>query len=111
MLLNRFMAFALSGFVFLAIPVVAQHQHTDYPIQPVPFTHVHVNDEFWAPKILVNATVTIPHTLEKSREQGRIDNFLRAAGKMEGDKLSQFTFDDTDIYKVIEGASYAMQVQ
>ncbi|WP_227006195.1 glycoside hydrolase family 127 protein [Rufibacter latericius] len=111
MFINRFMAVALTGFVFLAKPGVAQHQHNDYPIQPVPFTHVHVHDEFWAPKMKVNATVTIPHTLEKSREQGRIDNFLRAAGKMEGDKLSQFTFDDTDIYKVIEGASYAMQVQ
>lgn len=42
---------------------------------------------------------------------GRVDNFLRAANLLEGDKLTQFTFDDTDIYKVIEGASYAMQIQ
>jgi len=86
-------------------------QHKDYPIQPVPFTHVHVHDNFWAPKMEVNARVTIPTTLAKSKEHGRIDNFLRAANLKEGDQLTQFTFDDTDIYKVIEGASYAMQIQ
>jgi len=34
-----------------------------------------------------------------------------AAHEVEGGTLSQFTFDDTDVYKVIEGASYAMQVK
>lgn len=83
----------------------------DYPIQPVAFTQVKVNDNFWAPKIKVNADVTIPYTLEQCRKTGRVDNFLRAAGKLPGDKLTEFTFDDTDIYKVIEGASYSLQVQ
>lgn len=83
----------------------------DYPIQPVAFTQVKVDDNFWAPKIKVNADVTIPYTLEQCRKTGRVDNFLRAAGKLSGDKLTEFTFDDTDIYKVIEGASYGLQVQ
>lgn len=83
----------------------------DYPIQPVAFTQVKVDDNFWAPKIKVNADVTIPYTLEQCRKTGRVDNFLRAAGKLPGDKLTEFTFDDTDIYKVIEGASYGLQVQ
>ena len=86
-------------------------QQKDYPIQPVAFTHVHVNDEFWAPKMKVNAEVTIPYTLQQSKKDGRIDNFLRAAKAIPGDKMSAFTFDDTDIYKVIEGASYAMQMK
>jgi len=92
------------------INAVAQ-QKKDYPIQPVAFTHVHVNDKFWAPKMEVNARVTIPYTLQKCEENGRIDNFLMAAHEIEDVKLSQFTFDDTDVYKVIEGASYAMQVK
>ncbi len=93
----------------LAIPASAQNK--DYPIQPVPFTQVHVHDKFWAPKMEVNVNTTIPYTLQKCEQNGRVDNFLRAAGKLSGDKLSEFTFDDTDIYKVIEGASYAMQVK
>lgn len=93
-----------------ALPLSAQ-QHTDYPIQPVDFTHVHMTDNFWAPKIKINATVTIPYTLEQCRKNGRMDNFLRAAGKMPADKYTEYPFDDTDIYKVIEGASYGLQVQ
>lgn len=92
----------------LTLPAVAQH--SDYPIQPVDFTHVHLTDHFWAPKIEVNANVTIPYTLEQCRKTGRMDNFLRAAGKLPGTKYTEFTFDDTDLYKVIEGASYGLQV-
>lgn len=83
----------------------------DYPIQPVAFTHVHVSDSFWAPKIRVNADVTIPYTLEQCRKTGRIDNFKRAAHTIPGDKMTEYTFDDTDLYKVIEGASYGLQVK
>lgn len=82
----------------------------DYPIQPVAFTHVHVTDDFWQPKLKVNAEVSIPYVLEQCKKTGRIDNFLMAAGKIKKGKLTQFTFDDTDLYKVIEGASYSLQV-
>ncbi len=104
---SRFLTIVASVAMFNA---VAQ-QKKDYPIQPVAFTHVHVNDKFWAPKMEVNARVTIPYTLQKCEENGRIDNFLMAAHEIQDVKLSQFTFDDTDVYKVIEGASYAMQVK
>ncbi len=86
-------------------------QNKDYPIQPVPFTSVHVNDNFWEPKMKINAEVTIPFVLAQCKANGRVDNFLRAAKLLGGDKMSEYPFDDTDIYKVIEGASYAMQVQ
>ncbi|OLY94414.1 hypothetical protein SAMN05444008_10113 [Cnuella takakiae] len=91
--------------------LVQAQQHADYPIQPVDFTRVHVHDHFWMPKMELNANVTIPYVLDKVKTTGRIDNFLRAAKKIPGDKLTTFTFDDTDIYKVIEGASYALQVK
>jgi hypothetical protein len=89
----------------------ATAQQGDYPIQPVPFTHVHVDDQFWKPRIELNANVTIPYVLQKCRETGRVDNFLKAAGKMPVGSITEFPFDDTDIYKVIEGASYALQVK
>ncbi|HEV8287252.1 MAG TPA: beta-L-arabinofuranosidase domain-containing protein [Chitinophagaceae bacterium] len=86
-------------------------QHSDYPIQPVAFTQVHVNDNFWAPKMDLNVRVTIPYVLQKCRETGRIDNFLKAAGKMPVGRITEYPFDDTDIYKLIEGASYSLQVK
>ncbi|WP_167443301.1 glycoside hydrolase family 127 protein [Mucilaginibacter endophyticus] len=91
----------------LVSPLLAQQK--DYPIQPVAFTSVHVNDNFWQPKMEVNAKVTIPYVLAQCKANGRVDNFLRAAKKLDGDKLSEFPFDDTDVYKAIEGASYSMQ--
>lgn len=88
----------------------------DYPILPVPFTAVHLNDEFWAPRIETNRKVSIPTAFEQCERTGRIENFVRAAKVLRGETLTDkhappFPFDDTDPYKVIEGASYALTVR
>lgn len=94
---------------FAARPDALATPARDYPIQPVPFTQVRVVDHFWAPKIDVNREVTIPYVLRMCREHGRIANFV-AAAQHSGAKLSVYPFDDTDLYKAIEGASYGLQV-
>lgn len=99
-----------AGVALLAVQVTGQKK-ADYPIQPVAFTQVKLNDIFWEPKIRVNAEVSIPYTLAQCKKTGRIDNFLKAAGKLPGNSYTEFTFDDTDLYKVIEGASYSLQVK
>ena len=86
-------------------------QNKDYPIQPVTFNHVQVHDEFWAPRIAINQQITIPYVLQKCRETGRIDNFLKAASKKAPTDITEYPFDDTDVFKVIEGVSYALQVK
>jgi len=96
-------------------PLIAQTLPRDYPVRPVPFTAVHVNDQFWAPKIETNRKVTIPFAFGKDEETGRVDNFIRAAKALRGEpfedhKYPPYPFDDTDVYKVIEGASYALSV-
>jgi len=82
----------------------------DYPIQPVPFNKVDLNDEFWAPRIRLNHTLTIPYAFEQSEQTGRIKNFEVAAGWEEGSFCSIYPFDDSDVYKIIEGASYSLQM-
>ena len=77
-------------------------------IKEVPFTQVHLNDVFWAPRIEVNRTVSIPSAFRECEKSGRFDNFALAAGLIEGEHKGDFSFDDTDPYKVIEGASYAL---
>lgn len=84
---------------------------TDYPVQPVPFTQVRFEDEFWAPRLETNRTVTIPHVFAKCEETGRIDNFAIAGGLMEGEQRGAYPFDDTDVYKTIEGASYSLMLR
>ncbi len=106
--INRYCITGL--FIIVANHLLHAQVKNDYPIQPVAFTQVKVMDNFWAPKIKVNADITIPYTLEQCRKTGRIDNFLVAAGRKKADKLTEYTFDDTDVYKIIEGASYGLQV-
>jgi hypothetical protein len=82
----------------------------DYPVQPVPFTAVRFSDAFWRPRIDVNHTVTIPFAFEKCEETKRVYHFERAAAVLRGAPLEDksppgYPFDDTDVYKVIEGAS------
>lgn len=86
-------------------------QQADYPIQPVPFTQVQVMDNFWKPKIRINKEVSIPYTFSQCQRTGRMDNFLRASGVMPVDTMTAFPFDDTDLYKTIEGASYSLQTE
>jgi DUF1680 family protein len=83
----------------------------DYPFQPVPFTDVHFTDRFWAPRMETNRSVTIPHAFRKCEENGRMDNFAVAGGLMEGEQKGIYPFDDTDVYKTLEGASYALMLQ
>src|SRR5438874_12027439 len=111
-----FFCFTLLAAFSLPVPSQTSRTHPeaaapkrDYPIEPVPFTQVHVDDSFWAPKIETNRKVSIPTAFDQCERSGRIENFVRAAEVLRGLNLKDkhyppFPFDDTDPYKVIEGA-------
>lgn len=85
-----------------------------YPISPVQFTSVKVNDAFWGQRLKASREVTIPLAFSKCEETGRYENFVKAAQQMHSDKnlgfeVKGYSFDDTDVYKTIEGASYVLQ--
>lgn len=92
----------LAGLTVSAAPV-----SPDYPIKPVPLTAVRITDRFWAPKIEINRTVTIPHIMRQNEATGRVDNFLKAAHTVPG-QYKGHRYDDTDVYKVLEAASYSL---
>ena len=100
-----------AGLLILTAIVYAAPSQNDYPIAPVTFERVQFEDSFFGSRIETNRTVTIPYAFEKSEETGRIDNF-RVAGKIkEGTSFcSSFPFDDSDVYKIIEGAAYSLTV-
>jgi len=81
----------------------------DYPIKPVPFTSVKLTDNFWAPRIKRNASITIPIAFGYCESTGRVKNFEIAAGRDTGKFQTIYPFDDSDVYKIIEGASYSLQ--
>lgn len=81
------------------------------PVFEVPFTDVHLTDNFWSPRIEVNRTVSIPSAFKQCEINGRFDNFALAGGLIKGEHKGDFPFDDTDPYKIIEGASYSLAVK
>jgi DUF1680 family protein len=87
----------------------------DYLVQPVPFTAVKLTDAFWAPRIEINRTATVPVAFEQCERTNRVDLFERAAQVLRGEEPAHrnppgYPFDDSDVYKVIEGAAYTLSV-
>lgn len=97
----------ITGMMLLVSITITTAQQKDYPIQGVPFTDVTLSDMFWWNRIKTNHTVTIPASFERCENTGRVRNFEMAAAKS-GAFCTQFPFDDTDIYKTLEGASYSI---
>jgi DUF1680 family protein len=96
--------------IALIIPgCISKTSSGDYPIQPVPFTKVKLTDNFWAPRIKKNAEVTIPIAFGYCESTGRVKNFEIAAGLDTGKFQTIYPFDDSDVFKIIEGASYSLQ--
>ena len=89
----------------------------DYPVLPVPFTAVRVTDQFWARRVWPPiGWRPFPSAFEQCGKTGRMDNFQRAAKALRGETLTNTTppgypVDDTDPYKVLEGASYTLEMQ
>lgn len=79
----------------------------DYPIQPVPFTAVRVNDGFWTPRVETNRQTTVGYCFQKCEETGRLGNFAKAGGLKPG-QFQGCPFDDSDVFKVIQGAAYTL---
>ncbi len=102
--------FFILGFILLFSECTKKSFHTaDYPIQPVSFTAVKLTDNFWAPRIKKNASITIPIAFGYCETTGRVKNFEIAAGRDTGKFQTIYPFDDSDVYKIIEGASYSLQ--
>ncbi len=100
---------ALVGFT--ACTGAEAYERPDAPVKEVAFTQVHIDDSFWAPRIETNRKVSIPSAFNECEKNGRFDNFAIAGGLKKGEHRGDFSFDDTDPYKIIEGASYSLAVE
>ena len=95
----------------------AQSDKSGYPITPVPFTSVKITpNTFWGQRLEASQKVTIPLAFSKCESENRYTNFSNAAEHLKDpskvfkvDGVMGYSFDDTDPYKTIEGASYLLQ--
>jgi len=105
---------AIVGILFLALfigcqtPTERVGKKEGYPISAIDIKRVTLTDSFWLPKIRLIQDTTIRHAFEKCLQEGRMENFLIAGKKKAGSTRGKMPFDDTDLYKIIEGASYSL---
>jgi hypothetical protein len=106
--------------LFLAAAALARAA-SDYPVQPVPFTAVQITGGLLQERQATNSNVTLPFALDQCETSGRLRNFdlaaevmrRRAAGEthFQIKPPTQYPFDDTDVYKAVEGASFCLSVK
>jgi DUF1680 family protein len=104
-----FMALPILGMISGCNETTTTTKSGDYPVKPVAFNQVKLEDAFWAPRVKLNAELTIPYAFKQSEETGRVKNFDIAGGTLEGSFCSIYPFDDSDVYKIIEGAAFSLQ--
>ncbi|MFO1475975.1 MAG: glycoside hydrolase family 127 protein [Verrucomicrobiota bacterium] len=103
------------------VPAPAGAASADYPVQPVPFTDVHFTGGMWQQRQSTNATVTLPFAMAQCVSSKRLQNFDLAAETLlrrrsgetnfQNKPVTIYPFDDSDVYKVLEGASFCLSVK
>ncbi|MEN6450006.1 MAG: beta-L-arabinofuranosidase domain-containing protein [Thermoguttaceae bacterium] len=76
-------------------------------LSAAPFTDVQFQDAFWTPRLVTNREISLPHNFQWCEQTGRISNFAKA-GKLTPGKFEGIYFNDSDVFKVLEGASYSL---
>lgn len=104
-----FLSLAALASLSLSLCACKQESKPNYPINQIPFTSVKVDGGFWGQRLQASREVTIPLAFSKCEQTGRYDNFVRATKPDSTYHVGGFPFDDTDVYKTIEGASYILQ--
>ncbi len=94
---------------FISMCAMPTHVAAENPasLTPVAFTSVRLTDEFWAKRIETNRKQTLSYCFSKCKETGRLRNFAKASGRVEGE-FEGIYYNDSDVYKVIEGAAYSL---
>ena len=84
----------------------------DYPLRPVPFNEVEMTSDFWRPRLVTQRETLVPFAFERTQpgvEHLKAARDFLAGKKVEGHRAHRFI--DSDLYKVMEGAAYLLQLR
>ena len=99
-------SYTVSFFLLLILSGCSSNPTDEYDFVDTPFTNVRFKDGFWSSRIDSANAVTVPSAFSKCEETGRINNFAIAGGIKEGDFQGQYPFDDSDVFKIMEGVAF-----
>lgn len=107
MMNTKRIVFKVGALLFSFVSGIQAQDH-GYPYQKVPLKNVSINDAFWSPRLKAHVESTIPSAIVQVRDStSRIANFEVAAGVKKG-KFNGLVWDDSDVYKVMEGIAYSL---
>ncbi|WP_432797787.1 glycoside hydrolase family 127 protein [Poriferisphaera sp. WC338] len=101
-----------SQFASAESSIAKEQARADYPLAPIEFHEVTLNDDFWLPRLKIQREVLVPHSLKEA--QVGIDHVLAAAKFHMGQDVSYHhphPFVDSDLYKVMEGVAYLLKLK
>lgn len=104
--MNRWTTLLMAAHVAV-VNAMAAHAAADPLRQSIPFQRVKVSDDFWLSRMETNRKVTVPHNIKLCENTGRITNFARAGGLEQGEFQGKY-YDDSDVYKMLEGVAYTL---
>ena len=84
----------------------------DYPLRPVLFNEVEMTSDFWRPRLVTQRQTLVPFAFERTQpgvEHLKAARDFLAGKKVEGHRAHRFI--DSDLYKVMEGAAYLLQLR
>jgi Uncharacterized protein conserved in bacteria len=91
------------------LSVKLKAQNALLKMEPVNFSQVEIQDNFWKPVMNKVSTVTIPVCIDQTEvKTPRIRNFEKVAAK-KGEKHEGIYFDDSDVYKALEAIAYSLK--
>lgn len=77
-------------------------------LRQMPVSAVMLTDTFWEPRLKTNRETTLPSQFRHLEDTGALDNFRRASGRKTGVEFQGMWFSDSDVYKWLEAASWAL---
>jgi len=109
--MKRFnLAIVCSTLVLIITSYLFAYEAADYPIKPVAFNNVKIQGGFWGSRLQTNRDITVWYDFKKCEDTGRIANFA-VAGRLEMGGFKGIFYNDSDVYKVVEGTSYLLAQQ
>ena len=91
---------------------ISAEKPSDYPLKPIPYYRVDMTSDFWLPRMVTQRKTLVPWAFE--RTQSGVAHLQAAADVLKGKKVEKHRahrFIDSDLYKVMEGAAYLLQLK
>lgn len=99
----------LTVLIFCGCKDASMNQEEKTPLNQITFNHVRLEDNFWKPRLDIQANKMVPYAFEKTNPA--VENLEKTARYLKGDTTAlpfPHRYISSDLYKVMEGASYML---